>query len=442
MIPATQPDVAIIGAGPYGLSIAAHLRSQGVDFRIFGTPMQTWRSHMPKGMFLKSEGWASNLFDPTGGYSLQHYCADEGIAYGESHVPVSLKTFTQYGLSFQRRFVPAVEDVLVTALDGRSSLFELQLASGETLKARRVVIATGAAHAGFVPSELAELPAELLSHSGCHHDLSGFKGRHVTVIGGGQSALETAALLHEAGAEALLVARRSSLVWNEWHASGRRSLYERLRRPMSELGSGLGLWLYANAPMWFRLLPRAVRIAHVKKALGPAGAWWLKDRVVGRLPMLLGYSLQGAAPDRHGALVQLHAADGARRQIATDHVIAATGYQFTLRSLPFLSERLLGQLCSVQQTPVLSANFESSVAGLYFTGLASANQFGPVMRFLHGAGYSARRVSRHIAAGGRRRHWPLLAGSCRASKCQDDRRAEQGRSGQRGRTMESGAARA
>jgi hypothetical protein len=425
MIASTHPDVAIIGAGPYGLSIAAHLESQGVDFRIFGTPMHTWRSHMPHGMFLKSEGCASNLFDPTGRYPLKQFCAEEGIPYAEYNVPVSLTAFTQYGLSFQRRFVPTVEDVLVTALDQRSSLFELQLASGETLKARRVVIATGVAHARFVPPELGALPAELLSHSSRHHDLSGFKGRNVTVIGGGQSALETAALLHEAGADVLLVARRSSLVWNELPASGRRSLYERLRRPMSELGPGLGPWLYSKAPMCFRLLPRAVRIARVKKALGPAGAWWLKDRVLGRLPIMLGCSLLGAEPAKNGALLHLHASDGKRCQITTDHVIAATGYRVALRSLPFLSERLLTQLRSVQQTPLLSTNFESSVAGLYFTGLASANQFGPVMRFLHGAGYTARRVARHIAAGRRRHHCAFWAGSRQASECQDSAVTEQ-----------------
>src|SRR5262249_20678212 len=276
--------------------------------------------------------------------------------------------------------------------------FELQLASGETLRARKVVVATGVSHAAFVPTELAQLPPELLSHSSCHRDLSGFKGRNVTVIGGGQSALETAALLHEVGAEVRLVARRSSLVWNELPAPGRRSLYDRMRRPMSELGPGLGPWLYSNAPLLFRMLPRDVRIARVKTALGPAGAWWLKDRVLGRVPITLGYSLRGAEAAGGGALVRLPACDGERRKITTDHVIAATGYRFTLRALPFLSERLLGELRSVQQTPVLSANFESSVAGLYFTGLASANQFGPAMRFLHGAGVSAPRLAPHASS--------------------------------------------
>ncbi len=395
MIDRVRTEVVIIGAGPYALSLAAHLRALGVDFRIFGTPMHTWRALMPRGMFLKSEWRASDLFDPVGSCTLEQFCAREGIVWGSPHSPVPLETFTRYGLHFQQRFVPEVEDVMVTALDGEPSHFEVQLADGETLRVNQVVVATGMSHAAHVPRELTRLPAEVLSHSGRHHDLTRFTGRSVAVIGGGQSALETAALLHEAGAEVRLVTR------NDVPSAGHRSLYQRLRRPMSKLGPGLGPWLYCNAPQLFRCLPQGVRIARVKSALGPAGAWWLKDRVVGRLSVLAGHSLEGAEVRGDGALLHLQASDGTRRQVAADHVIAATGYRFALGSVPFLGRRLLDQLRAVEDAPVLSPNFESSVAGLYFTGLASANTFGPAMRFLHGAGFTARRLSRRLASGGR-----------------------------------------
>ena len=48
--------------------------------------------------------------------------------------------------------------------------------------------------------------------------------------------------------------------------------------------------------------------------------------------------------------------------------------------------------------PVLGRNFQSSVPGLYFTGLAAAASFGPVMRFVHGADFAARRIAAHIAS--------------------------------------------
>ncbi len=418
MVYPANPAVAVIGAGPYGLSIAAHLRSNGVDFRIFGTPMYCWQAHMPKGMFLKSEGCASNLFDPAGGYTLRQYCAEEGLPYAQYGAPVSLETFTQYGLSFQRRLVPTVENVMVTALGRSSATFELALASGETLRASNVVVATGMSHTAYIPTALAPLPKALLSHSGSHRDLSGFKGRDVTVIGGGQSALETAALLHEAEAEVLLLVRRPPILWNGTPNLSRRSLRKRMRRPMSNLGPGLGPWFYSNAPMLFCYLPRQLRIARVQKALGPAGAWWLRDRVVGRLPIMLGYFVRRAETCGERVLLHLQGSDGQFRQLTTDHVIAATGYRFALRSLPFLSENLVSQLRSLQQTPVLSPNFESSVPGLYFTGLASANQFGPAMRFLHGAEYTARRVSRHIANGRRRLSLRLSAEPSHAPECE------------------------
>jgi hypothetical protein len=381
--------------------------------------MYRWRSQMPKGMFLKSEGCASNLFDITDGYTLSQFCAEEALPYAQYGTPVSLETFTQYGLSFQQRFVPTIENVMVTALDRSSAIFELRLASEETLRASKVVVATGMSHTEYIPAALAQLPTDLLSHSGSHRELNQFKGRDVTVIGGGQSALETAALLHEAGAEVRLLLRRPSIVWNGAPKPSRRSVGERMRHPMSNLGPGLGPWVYSNAPMLFCYLPRQLRIARVQKALGPAGAWWLRDRVVGRLPIMLGHSVLGAKTCSERVLLHLRASGGELRQLTTDYVIAATGYRFALGSLPFLSERLLSQLRSVQQTPVLSSNFESSLPGLYFTGLASANQFGPAMRFLHGADYTARRVSRHIAGGGRRFDSLLSALRSRAPKCEE-----------------------
>jgi thioredoxin reductase len=413
----SHPTVVIIGAGPYGLSIAAHLQSEGVDFRIFGMPMQRWLAHMPKGMFLKSEGCASNLFDPTG-YTLRQYCGERGLPYGQYGAPVSIEVFTQYGLAFQRRVVPAVENVMVTALDRSAAIFKLRLASGETLTTHKVVVATGMTYTACIPEALAHLPGELLSHSGNHHDLSGFKGRNVTVIGGGQSALETAALLHETGADVRLIVRRSSILWNKTPTQ-ERSVYARTRHPMSKLGPGLGPWFYSNSPGLFRYLPRQVRIARVRKALGPAGAWWLRDRVEGLVPTMLGHVVQRAESRGERILLHLQGDDGAVRQLTTNHVIAATGYRFDLRSLPFLSDSLLSQLQSLQQTPILSPNFESSVSGLYFTGLASANQFGPAMRFLHGADYTARRVSRHIKSSTHRFRSLLSAGPSHAPKCQE-----------------------
>jgi hypothetical protein len=391
-------EVVIIGAGPYGLSTAAHLRATGREFRIFGSPMRTWRAYMPAGMFLKSEGCASNLSDPAGSYILERYCAEHRRTYGDYAVPVSLETFTDYGLSFQRKLVPDVEDVQVTALTASPGGFELELDGGERVAARRVVVAVGATYFGHVPSTLRHLPPELVSHSSAHQSLDGFRGRDVTIIGGGQSALETAALLHEQGAHPRVLVRRASIAWNATPGATRRALPQRIRRPPAGLGAGWRTLFYSEAPWAFYQLPHETRVRAVRTVLGPAGAWWLKDRVVGHVPVLLGHRVLGA--DRRGDRVALllDQPDHGRKELLTDHVIAATGYRVDLRALPFLSPALRSRVRQVSQSPVISRDFEASVEGLYFVGLAAANHFGPVMRFVYGADFTARRVVKHLAA--------------------------------------------
>src|ERR1700685_818899 len=216
--------VVVIGAGPYGLSVAAHLRSSGLNVRIFGEPMQSWKTNMPDGMFLKSEGCASSLSGPGTGYTLGEYCAGEGLPYAPYAVPVSVEVFTKYALAFQRLFLPVVESTTVTALDKLFSKFQLTLQTGETLSADRVVVATGLSRSAYIPPELTHLPSGVLSHTSAHRLLTRFQGRDVTVIGGWQSALETAALLHETGAQVRVLVRRNLVRWNGKPSTGRRSL--------------------------------------------------------------------------------------------------------------------------------------------------------------------------------------------------------------------------
>ena len=204
-------ETAIIGAGPYGLSIAAHFRSRGIPFRIFGRLMDSWLAHMPKGMCLKSDGFASNIYDPEDDFTLQRFCAQQGIEYSDAGIPVRLDTFTAYGQAFKERKVPELEDKMVTSLARSPEGFRLGLDDGEVFTARRVVLAVGITHFEYVPSELASLPSESLSHSFRHRDLEPFRGRSVVVIGGGSSATDLAGLLHEVGADVQLISRRTSL---------------------------------------------------------------------------------------------------------------------------------------------------------------------------------------------------------------------------------------
>ena len=228
---------AIVGAGPYGLSIAAHLRARGIQHRIFGRPMVTWLNHMPKSMLLKSDGFASNLSAPAGDHTLRSYCLSHGISYDDYDIPVALTTFTDYALDFQRRFVPEVDERLLTELASRDGGFTLRLEGGERLHAHRVVLAVGISHFDHVPEGLKEHAGRFVSHSSAWKEVSQFLNSDVTIIGGGSSALELAAALHEAGAKARLVIRAPAIRFDSrTPRPSALGLWRRLRHPRSGLG--------------------------------------------------------------------------------------------------------------------------------------------------------------------------------------------------------------
>lgn len=390
-------DVAIVGAGPYGLSIAAHVRKRGISFRIFGRPMDSWLAHMPKGMLLKSDGFASNIYDPGADFTLERFCADQGIKYSHDQIPVRLDSFSSYGLAFRKRVVPELEEKMVVGLaEAPGGGFALRLEDGETVVARRVIMAVGIAHFEHLPSELSRLPEELVSHSYRHQDLENFRGRNIVVLGGGSSAIDLAVLLHESGARVQLVARQDALKFHGAPETRTRSLWEKVRKPKSGIGPGLKTKLYADAPHLFRLLPAQKRLEIVRKTLGPAGGWFTKDKLTANVPLVLGCTLERAEARDGKVHLHLRTSGGAKREVVADHVIAATGYKVNMDRLKFLSPEIRSRIKTLQGSPVLSSNFESSVPNLYFVGLASAVSFGPVMRFAFGAGFTARRLTQRM----------------------------------------------
>jgi thioredoxin reductase len=390
-------EIAIVGAGPYGLSIAAHLRKRGLPFRIFGPAMDTWISHMPRGMCLKSDGFASNIFDPDRAFTLEKFCAERGIPYADMGLPVRLETFTAYGLVFRDRIVPELENKMVTGIERTKEGFSLRLDNGETCNARRVILAVGITHFEYVPETLSSLPDRFFSHSARHREVTTFNGRNVVVLGAGASALDLAGLLHEAGAHVQLVARSSQLRFHSKPTGKPRSWWQTLRHPDSGLGPGLRSRFYANIPWAFHFLPESIRMDVVKRALGPSGGYFIHDKVVGKVPMLLGYGIERTEVEGDAVHLHLRGQDGSMKEVVTEHVIAATGYKVDLDRLRFLSRDIRLKIREAKGSPLLSRNFESSVPGLYFAGVAAANSFGPVMRFAFGAGFAARRITDGLA---------------------------------------------
>jgi len=391
--------VAIVGAGPYGLSIAAHLADQGVDFQIYGEPMTTWLYHMPKGMKLKSDGFASNLSTPSGDGTLRDYCARRNIAYDDNAIPVALETFNAYALDFQRRFVPGLDRRQVVALNANAGGFELGLEGGERLIARCVVLATGITHFAYVPEALSGFESPFVSHSSEHHDMEHFRDSTVAVIGAGASAVDVAASLLDGGARVILVSRAPVIKFSSEPPPGGPSAWGKIRHPRSGLGPGLRSRLCCDAPHMFRYLPGPLRREIVKRHLGPFSPWYMRARVMDRAPVMSGYEIEGATLKQDRVCLNLRGNGGERQQVTCDHVIAATGYRVDLRRMGFVDERLRSRIRTSGPFPALSANLESSVPRLYFAGIAAAGSFGPLMRFMYGDAFAAGRIVRHIARG-------------------------------------------
>jgi thioredoxin reductase len=404
-------EIVIIGAGPYGLSTAAHLAARNIPHRIFGKAMETWATQMPKGMLLKSFGFATSLYDPGGTFTFRRFCREHNIPFDELGTPPRLEDFVDYGRAFQRRFVPHLEQAMVESLEHDGSHYRLRLETGNHCTARVVVVAAGISHFAVLPKAFSDLPRALVTHTSEHNDLGAFKGRKVAVIGAGASAADVAGLLHEAGAEVHLIARGSLIPFHDKMRLP-RPLYDRLRLPSSKIGLGWRSLLYAKFPHLFRRLPEATRLHVARTCLGPAPGDFMRDRVIGRVTVHLGLETVEAKPNEGGVLLSLANNGGEKRDFQVDHVICGTGYRPDVTRLPFLDEALRSRINVIQGTPILSANFESSMSGLYFVGAIATNTFGPVLRFACGAEIAAPRVARHLS----RRHKRLVPASITAHR--------------------------
>src|SRR6267143_602493 len=342
----TTCDVAIVGAGPYGLSAAAHLRAaNGLDIRVFGEPMSFWERHMPKGMLLRSPLAGSHLSDPYRSLTLQAYQAASG---NQITAPLPLHRFTDYGRWFQSQAVPDLDPRKVDRVEKNGAGFHLTLEDGKAWKARRVIVAA-------------------------------------------QSALESAALLHEIGAEVEVLARAPLVRWlwrQKWFHTFQP--VARLLYAPPDVGQA-GLSHLVARPNLFRRLPRSVQNRWGKRAIRPAGAAWLHPRCA-PIQINTGTAVTSALPK--GERVKLKLSDDTERHV--DHVLLATGYRVDISRYPFLPGRILESIRRIDGYPQLDSGFQTSVPGLHFLGAPAAWSFGPLMRFVAGAEFASRAVTRGI----------------------------------------------
>lgn len=384
-----QTTIAVVGAGPYGLASVAHLRKiPGVEIRIFGEPMSFWRDYMPKGMLLRS-GWkASYISDPQQEFTLEAFERATGSRVTR---PVPLDRFVAYGSWFQQQVAPNVDPRKVTSVARNGRGYHLTVEDGESFAADRVIVAAGISPFAWRPPEFKALPSDLASHTSEHTDLSRFRGQRVAIVGGGQSALESAALLQEAGASPEVFARARSLHWLGWRERiGRLGFLSRVFYSWTDVGPP-GLSKLVAHPHSLRVLPHALQDSIARRCIRPAGAGWLRDRLA-HTPMHTDTTIRSASAGDSKLKLQL--SNG--KQMIADHLLLGTGYRVSVENYHFLAPQLLNELARVDGYPVLGAGFESSLPGLHFVGAPAAWSYGPLMRFVSGSQFTASSVASYI----------------------------------------------
>jgi thioredoxin reductase len=384
-------DVAIIGAGPYGLSLAAYLRAKGVKYRIFGEPMRFWLN-MPVGINLKSLAFATNIYVPKDGHSFPNWCRQHGL---EDFEPCTMQSFSAYGLEIQKHFVPDVEEVLVTNVSLRSGGFELALSSGERLDSRKVVVCTGLSGLAHIPDVLRKLGPDCIRHTFDISDYGEFRNKTVAVVGAGSSAIEAGALVHEAGGYSEIFVRGQEAVFYG-RTPRERPLWERIKNPTTVLGPGRDNWVLQQLPLSVYFLPRERRTSFVKRRFGPASPWWITDRVLGKVPIHVRHEVVEAGKAGQRVQLKLTDGEGGLKDVEVDFVIAGTGYDANVSRLKFLDSKILDRIRRIEGAPALNLDFESSIPGLHFTGPLSFMCFGPLFRFVTGADVTARRLARRL----------------------------------------------
>jgi lysine/ornithine N-monooxygenase len=378
-------DIAVVGAGPYGLSVAAHLVGRNV--RTFGAPMETWRTRMPPYMFLRSDWQETSLAAPGNLGSIDRWARVSGE---EREEPIPLQKFLRYAEWFRGTFAPDGDPADVAAVERGDDGYHLTTTAGDEFAARQVVVAVGAVPFAYAPPQLAESVGDRVAFATSLQDYEPYRGRRVLVVGGGQGGLESASLAVQAGADVELVVR-SSLRWfadREPHRP-RGPLHQRLYRiayPVVGYGPP-PLNRLALHPDVFATLPKGARRRLAGRILRAGGSPWLRDEVERDVHVTEGVGVDAIEQD--GA-VHLRLSDGTVRE--ADAVILAAGFRFSLERLGFLTEGIRKRIALDDGRPVLDRWFRSTERGLLFVGFAAEHRFGPVARFIPGTRFTANRV--------------------------------------------------
>jgi len=384
-VPNLKVDLLIIGAGPFGLSMAAYAQHLGIDHAIVGQPMEFWRKHMPRDMYLRSTvDWH---FDPLGVYTLEKFLETQNLKPADVD-PLSLSFYLSYAQWFQDRSQIEVLPLVIQRLDSINAdeyRFQATTDDGQTIKANHVVIAPGFKYFKHLPAELVtRLPPDRFSHTCDLIDFSGLENKRCLIIGGRQSAFEWAALLHEARAAAVHISHR--------HESPAFKAADWSWVP--ELVDGM-----VENPNWFRHLSEQEK-DDVSRRLWAEGRLkvepWLEARITNDVVKLWPLTEVSGCQARPSGEIEVELSNG--ETLLVDHIVMATGYKVRIDRVPFLAEGNIIEKLSVQNGfPVLDDHFQTNLPGLFITSMPAAQDFGPFFAFTVSVRTSAKLIGDAIA---------------------------------------------
>jgi cation diffusion facilitator CzcD-associated flavoprotein CzcO len=356
----------VVGAGPYGVAVAAQAIERGIETVVVGRPMGFWTDHMPEGMFLRS-GIDWHL-DASGVDTFEAFIEDSGLSSAQID-PVPIDLFREYAAWFQSQKHLSVRDQHVSRLERNDDAFVASLDDGTQIAADAVVVAPGAAYFRQFPEWASVLPEGIGTHT-C--DLVRFQelsGARVLVIGGRQSAYEWAALLGEHGAERVDVVHRHDLPRFE------RVSWKFVDPYMDATLSRRGWWRSLSATEQGEIAQKFWQVGRLTLE------WWLTPRLADkRIRSWPGtHVVETAVGDGDTVAVALSSGE----RLTFDRLVFATGYKVDIPRVPYLNG-FAGRLEVVDGFPVLDEAFQSSIPGLYITGLASTRDFGPFFGFTKG----------------------------------------------------------